>query len=92
MLSAINSNQQHLTGAIKPDHGKYSLQIPKIGCKTALLGIFAILALSSLPVASAGPTAYWGCVQTCLQSMGPGWHSAIICPTICAPLLAVPGG
>lgn len=88
-LSAISSNLQQFIQGMQPGEGRYSLQIPKVGYKTAVLFV-TVLALANLPVADAGPGAYWACIQTCLASMGPGWHSAITCPIICAPFLAAP--
>jgi hypothetical protein len=73
--------------------GKYSAWIPAVAKKANLLalGALAVYAASSLPLAEAGAGSYWACIQTCLQSMGPGWVSSIVCPTICAPFLALPG-
>ena len=91
MLDKIKLNYQDFIIKVQSEStsGRWSLKVPKIGPTAKIV---AILALINLPVANAGPAAYWGCVQTCLQSMGKGWASAIICPTICAPLIAAPGG
>jgi hypothetical protein len=59
--------------------------------KLATVTSVALAAISGLPKAEAGPGSYWSCVQTCIASMGPGIHSSIICPTVCAPFLMAPG-
>lgn len=89
-LSAISSNLQHFIQGMQPSEGRYSMQIPKVGYKTAILFV-TVLALANLPGADAGVKEYGECIRACMANMGPGWASTMICLILCAPCLAAPG-
>jgi len=57
--------------------------LPAMNLKSAMIVSVALLALSNLPIAEAGPQAY----KACIAAAGGGPLAAIIC----LPALAIPG-
>lgn len=70
-----------------------SRAVTNLAQRTNLLAVtfLSLYLLSSIPLASAGASAYIECIKMCRDGMGKTIWSAVICPTICAPFLAVPG-
>ncbi len=74
---------------------KISDFIPKMSLPSQTMVITAVTlyALASLPVVSAaangGSGAYIACIQTCRAANPHSWITALVCPVICAPFLAL---
>jgi hypothetical protein len=80
--------QDAIQGAPKPV-GRYSLSLPSIASriKPLIFPAFALLALSCIPGAAAGPMAYGICVEGCFLLFPP---LAPLCVVGCIPILSAP--
>lgn len=82
MISGISSNMP-----------SFSFGMGSITKSPVVLTLLAVTILSNIPTVSAGAQAYFACIQTCCGGGTPQtWWHAVLCPTLCAPFLAAPGG
>ena len=86
--SGLLADQYGLQGKVQPA-GRYSLSLPNIASRVSrlILPTFALVALSSIPVAGAGPMAYLICVEACFLLLP---FIAPACILGCLPLLTAP--
>ena len=93
-ITAINQSPQIRKAQAQAHlNAKYSTSVSSFAKKTGLivLGCFVLIAATNIPCVSADAAGYLSCIHKCVRDGGANWITALACPAVCAPFLALPG-